>query len=201
MSRQLLKKAWGVFWVLLGLGMPLNAQKLNDISWNVGYVVLNNHDTLAGKLYFARQADFVYFWGKKGFKIYHLQNLKHFAFFDQQLNLKRYFAQYATSRAKNQVFEQIVQGKFTLLKEVRKLYGYANDCYSEYFAGVNRYWVWDGKKLVVVAKFRKQIRDLARKNHLKIKPITAKNRQFGHIQWINALNQALSDSPFQISIR
>jgi hypothetical protein len=94
-----------------------------------------------------------------------------------------------------------VQGKFTLLKEIRKRYGSANDCYSEYFAGVNRYWVWDGKKLVALAKFKKQIRDLARKNHFKIKPITAKNRQFGHIQWINALNQALSGSPFQASNR
>jgi hypothetical protein len=68
MSIQLPKRVWGIFLALLGLWMPLKAQKLNHQSWNVGYVVLNNQDTLAGKLCFAQQADFVYFWGKKGLK-------------------------------------------------------------------------------------------------------------------------------------
>jgi hypothetical protein len=201
MSKQFSKIALGLFLIAGGLWLPLQAQKLPQLNWNMGYVVLNNQDTLQGNLSFERQADYVYFRNEAGFRIFHWQNLRYFEFFDQQLNLKRYFVKYTTSKTQNFLLERIVQGRFTLVKEIRKLYSSWNNCYAEYFDPINRYWIWDGKKLVAIRKFKKQIRTFARENHLKLNPISSANRHFWHIQWLNSLNRELSELPFQISSR
>lgn len=168
--------------------IPLVAQSLHPQDWNVGLLVLNNQDTLQGKINFSQQNEYVYFVNKGQFRVFHWQNLCAMEFFDQQLNLKRYFVKLKDIKSRKVFFEKIVEGKYTLLKQVRRTFNGVNDVKNEYFDSINRFFIWDGKRVMSFQKFKKENPEA-----LHFKPMRASNTKLlGYIYFINSLNQKIA---------
>ncbi len=138
--------------------------------WNEGQVKLKNGQSFSGKIYYHEENQVVYISNKGFVKALSAQNLTSFSYYDSFLSIPRSYLSIVPdnghSGKKNYIFEIVIDGPLTLLRQQKASMGY--DGYFDegisHFVGYTThfkyYFLYEGK-VYPIRNFKKQYLELA----------------------------------------
>lgn len=176
------------------------------IQWSDGQVLLDNGTKLEGKIKFESTIQNVlYTRNKKVIQAFHISQLQAFSYYDSILNLKRSFGTYFnTLSRKQQFFEILLTGQYHLLKKI-KLKSFDMAYHAQGQGSRNPvYYVWDGRKLVLVRDFKTQLKHLFHKHEINLNEWVKKydlsiNQFKNQVLLIHHLNSLLAEQEYETS--
>lgn len=165
--------------------------KLNKQLWNEGEVKLKNGQSFSGKIYYHEENQVVYVSNNGRVKALSAQNLKGFSFYDSFLSISRSYLSIipgnGQSGNKNYIFEIVMQGPLTLLRQQKNSVGYEGyfdegiKQFIGYTSHFKYYFYYDGK-IYPIRNFKKQFIGLIGNSFKKIDSfIKQRNIKFNNI--------------------
>ena len=147
--------------------------------WYRGLLVTQKGDTLDGFIDFQSKNHELRFHNDRLVRVFHTSQVKSFQYFDEFLNMQRYFASYNISQhnlREKRLYEKLVFGKYQILRRVNKESDFPNERDGiHYYLNFSTFYLWDGQKITRIRNFTKQFETLFAKHQINLKNLIKEN--------------------------